>query len=374
MKTHTQSQTALAVLTATTGNIGWASLALSESSDDGWQQLLPAGHFTAIDGRPFDVPGGKWFIDASIAQRLIAQLSASVNDLVIDYEHQTLLADKNGKPAPAAGWFKDVEWRDGSGLWIKPNWTSRAAEFIKNGEYRFLSAVFPYSKETGEPLSLHSAALVNRPGIDGMKAVAALCAQYQTSSNHSEDSPMDEKLKALLAKLGVNVDEGQQPTEAQMQSAMAALSALKTKADDADSANQALAALKAKGSDDVDLSKFVPVATYQAAVVELAQLKANGHEKSIEQVIADAKQEGRVFAAEEEYLTQFGEQQGVAALKGMLATRPAVAALKGQQTQDTAPPKKGEGADQELSAEDLAVLKATGISKEDFLKSKQELN
>ena len=77
----------------------------------------------------------------------------------------------------------------------------------------------------------------------------------------------------------------------------------------------------------------------------------------------------KILAAEEEYLTNFGKQQGVAALKGMLKARPAVAALKGQQTQDTAPPKKGEGADQELSDEDLAVLKATGISQEAFLKS-----
>ncbi len=374
MKTHTQSQTALAVLTATTGNIGWASLALSESSDDGWQQLLPAGHFTAIDGRPFDVPGGQWFIDASIAQRLIAQLSAAVNDLVIDYEHQTLNADENGQPAPAAGWFKEVEWREGSGLWIKPNWTSRAAEFIKNGEYRFLSAVFPYSKETGEPLSLHSAALVNRPGIDGMKAVAALCAQYQTSSNQ-EVNPMDPELKKLLAALGVNVDDGQQPTDEQMKTAMAALSALKSKADGADAAKQELATLKAQGTGEVDLSQYVPAETYQAAVVELAALKANGNEKGIEQLIADAKAEGKVMAAEESYLTDFGKQQGVAALKGMLEARPAVAALKGQQTNDTTPPKKEEqGGDEELSAEDMAVLKATGISKEDFLKSKQELN
>ncbi|MGB0468324.1 MAG: phage protease [Pontibacterium sp.] len=160
----------LAVLAATVdSNIGTVALSLAfDVEADGWCQLLPAGRFNAVDGRPQDVPGEQWMIDARVAQRLIAHASLAQNDLVIDYEHQTLSADQNGQPAPAAGWFKTMEWREGSGLWIKPQWTSRALDFIKNGEYRFLSAVFPYDKHTGEPLSLHSAALVNRPGIDGM--------------------------------------------------------------------------------------------------------------------------------------------------------------------------------------------------------------
>lgn len=216
MKTHTHSQTALAVLTANTStgsDIGVAALVQEISADsDGWAQLLPAGHFGAVDGRPHDVPGGKWFIDAEIAGRVIAQLTTAANDMVIDYEHQTLETEDNGKPAPASGWFKQAEWREGSGLWIKPDWTDRAAGFIAAKEYRYLSAVFPYNKQTGEVLALHSAALTNKPGLDGMEPLAALCAQYQASSNQNEDLPMDPELKKLLAALGVNVDDGQQST------------------------------------------------------------------------------------------------------------------------------------------------------------------
>jgi len=129
----------LAILAAMTSKeVGFAALTLNSSLDnDGWCQLLPAGFFSAVDGRPLDVEGGKWFIDATIAQRLIGSAQAAKNDLVLDYEHQTLNADQNGKPAPAAGWFKDMQWRDGfqhtdgAGLWIKVEWTVAALDHIK---------------------------------------------------------------------------------------------------------------------------------------------------------------------------------------------------------------------------------------------------
>jgi len=114
-------------------------------------QLLPAGYFkAAIDSRPSDVPGGHWFIDATIAQNVISKVAARNNKLVIDYEHQTLNSEKNGQPAPAAGWFKHLEWREGVGLFaIDVQWTDAAKAHIQAGEYRFISAVFPYNNQTG---------------------------------------------------------------------------------------------------------------------------------------------------------------------------------------------------------------------------------
>ena len=170
------SNSSVAILAASKGHgVGFANLSLSISDSQTWQQLLPAGYFSAVDGRPQDVPSKKWFLDSYHAQQLITKAQLSVNDLVVDYEHQTLNSEQNGQPAPAAGWFKsEIEWRDGSGLWIRPRWTSKAIEFIRQGEYRYLSAVFTYDKKTGIPQSLHSAALVNRAGLDGMQAVVAL--------------------------------------------------------------------------------------------------------------------------------------------------------------------------------------------------------
>jgi len=367
----------MAALSAAPATAGMPLAALSfelGDSQDGWYQLLPAGHFAAWDGRPRDVPGGKWYLDGKAAGRMIAAAQALITDLVIDYEHQTLRTDENGKEAPAAGWFSaqrgEIEWREGSGLWIKPRWTQRAQGYIAGKEYRYLSAVFTYDKETGTPLALHSAALVNRPGLDGLQPLAPLKAH----SNPQQETVMNKHLRTLLAKLGIEIADNAEITDEQGTAALSALDALKVKADSAEAAETELAALKGKSpAEGVDLAKYVPVDTYNALVTEMAALKHSTEEQTAEQLLADARKDGKVLAAEEEYLTRFARQQGVAALKGLLDARPAVAALKGQQTPGGDGKQKQGDAD-ELTAEDMAVLKATGLDKDAYLAARRQLS
>lgn len=140
-------------------------------------QLLPAGAFKARDGRPKDVAAGAWFIDGQIARRVIAKVAARAADLVIDYEHQTLNSAENGQPAPAAGWFHALQWREGYGLFATDvRWTDRAQSMISAGEYRYLSPVFSYDQKTGEVLELHHVGLTNFPALDGMASLPALAA------------------------------------------------------------------------------------------------------------------------------------------------------------------------------------------------------
>ncbi|AGM44225.1 hypothetical protein G9455_11090 [Aeromonas hydrophila] len=68
---------------------------------DGWYQLLPVGPFKAHDGRPVDMASGHWQLDWQIAAALIARGKALGQDILIDYDHQTLKTDQNGQPAPA---------------------------------------------------------------------------------------------------------------------------------------------------------------------------------------------------------------------------------------------------------------------------------
>ena len=105
-----------------------------------WVQMTPTGHFKAIDGRPHDVKS--WFIDKATAQQVINRFNANKNEKVWDYEHQTLHKEKNGKPAPAAGWIKQLQWREGVGLFALVELTARAAELINNKEYRYNSPYF----------------------------------------------------------------------------------------------------------------------------------------------------------------------------------------------------------------------------------------
>lgn len=85
-------------------------------------QLLPGGLFAAKDGRPFEVPGGKWLMDALAFTNIQANAAERSNDFHFDYEHQTLNSDMNGKPASAEGWFNELEYVPGEGLFaLKAN-------------------------------------------------------------------------------------------------------------------------------------------------------------------------------------------------------------------------------------------------------------
>ncbi|WP_313897251.1 phage protease, partial [Vibrio sp. Vb0877] len=180
---------------------------------------------------------------------------------------------------------------------------------------------------------------------------------------------MNELLKKLLAKVGIDVPESGELTQEQQTAALSAIDALKTKADTAESLQTQVAELSAR--DGVDLAKFVPVEAYNALVGKMAALSASFSDESLEKVIADAKAEGKVIESEIDYLTQFGQQQGVAALSAMLEKRPAIAALTAKQTKTQTPPADHQKKDGELSQEELAVLSATGLTQEQYLAAKE---
>lgn len=177
------------------------SLALTASNE---LQLLPAGIFSARDGRPTDAPG--WHIDSTLAHALVEAAQQRGPPYVIDCEHQTLLARQNGLPAPAAGWFNTVEWREGVGMFATDvQWTDRAKAMIAANEYRYISPVVGYDK-TGAVTALYMAAITNNPAIDGMEEVllAAASAHFtRTTTNPpiTGDFHMDETLLKQLAWL-----------------------------------------------------------------------------------------------------------------------------------------------------------------------------
>lgn len=358
---------------------GFATLSASlDIEDDGWYQLLPAGKFKARDGRPHDTEDGYWHLDAESAAALIAATKSTSEKVLIDYEHATLRAKETGSPAPAAAWLSssDIEWREGKGLYIRPSWTEKAKYHIDAKEYAFLSAVFPYDK-SGRPLLLRMAAITNDPGLVGLEPIAELAADFNLNFYHqngsinlygqTEDSLVNELLKKLLAKVGIDVPESGELTQEQQTAALSAIDELKAQAE---TLQAQVVELSAK-ADGVDLTKFVPVETYNALVGQVAVLSASSSEKSLEKVIADAKADGKVIEAEIDYLTQFGQQQGVAALSAMLEKRPAIAALTAKQTKTQTPPADHQKKDGELTQDELAVLSATGLTQEQYLAAKK---
>ena len=315
-----------------------------ESARAGW----PAG-----SGRPEGIPEG-WLLDDAGAARLVAAANARASDYAIDYEHQTLLAATNGKPAPAAGWFKALEWRPGDGLYATDvRWTAQAAAHIAANEYRYLSPMFAYAAD-GRVIALAPAALTNNPGLDGLTdlSTAALAALFD-----QEVEPM----KALLKALGL-------PETATEAEALAALAALRSE----HTAN--LAALSAK-VDAPDPARFVAVATLTAlqgelaaTKTELATLKATLADGEVGQVVTEALAAGKLTPATEAWARELGKSN-LAALKSFVAAAPAVVKPGTTQTGGAAP--AGGGVAQPAGAE-LAVMKALGLTAEQFAAGKTQ--
>jgi len=354
-------------------------------ADSGKQrvQLLPDGEFRAKDGRPFDAP--HWLLNQDVADRLISKVSARANDLHFDYEHQTLNSEANGKEAPAAGWFRELEYVPGEGLFaLEPDWTPKAKTYIDNKEYRYVSAVFAYDKETGEVTDLYHAALTNDPGLDGMKSLAAMkhftpSSQQPESSGiqpQQEDSPMNEAMKLLLTTLGIKFEDKDLDDKAACKKladkANEAIAALTAKAQASDELTTEVTALKQQ---QVDPAKYVPIEVATELREQIAALKSGGDEAAITALIDTARSEGRLLASEQEWAKQLAEKHGVDALKSNLESRPSVAALT-RDNKDEASGKNGktvtkpDGEETELTADELAICKACNIDAEDYKKQR----
>lgn len=364
-----KSQISIAVLSAVASSVfGVAVLSAEISTANEWAQLLPDGEFSAVDGRPHDVPGGKWRMNAKVAERLIAAAALRKNDFVIDYEHQTLVAAEKGIPAPASGWFREMEYRPGQGLFIKPNWTPKAQAFIDGKEYRYLSAVFPYDKTTGEPTDILMAALTNNPGADGMEALASLTARFQ--NNPTGDTQMSELLIQLMAKLGIQLAAGDPLTDAQAQAALTAVTDLQTRSSSVAALTARIETLESSGAGNVDLSQYVPIAQYNAALNQVAALTATTASLTVEQVIAQAEQDGKlILASEKDYLTSLGKQN-MAALTAQLKARPSIAALSAKPIDARkAPDTQDNSSLAALTADQKSIADQIGMSHADMAKS-----
>lgn len=330
-------------------------------------QVTPAGAFRPADGRP--LPVDHWFIDAEVAARVIERFRRRATPPVLDYEHQTLNAEKNGQPAPAAGRFRDLLWREGEGLFARVELTPRARQFIADGEYRYFSPVFFFSEATGEVLALQMGALTNNPALDGLAPIelrAAACFAFQ------EDTPMNKLLLAVCAALALANDT----TEDQ---AIAALTALKDQPDPLAGVRQALKLADDTGAEGVvaactrlqsaatpDPARFVSVDVVEDLKGQLAALTATSTQRSIDDLVKPALEDGRLLPAQDGWARDLGRKD-LASLTAYLKDAQPIAALRGTQTGGELPGGKDEHG---LTAAELAVCKAAGIAPADYAKQK----
>lgn len=337
-------------------------------------QLLPAGDFRPHDGRELSV--NHWHIDAAVAQGVIGRFAARRNPRVLDYEHQTLMTAQNGQPAPAAGWITALEWHEGQGLFGLVKLTARAKAAIDAGEYLYVSPVFTYDRQTGRVLDVQMAALTNNPAIDGMQPLEQRAAA--TFGIQTEEETMNKLLLAVCTALAIDA------TATDEDAAVAALNAhfqvdplagvrkaLGAPDDaDADSLVATCTAMrtKAEASGDADPAKFVPLAQFESVKTELATLSAKVRDDDVAVLIEKGLADGRLLPQQKDWATSLGRKD-IAALTAYLDSAEPIAALTRSQTGGQ-PPEKSAANPHALTAGELAVCRASGITPEAFAKSK----
>lgn len=358
-----------------------SAIALTASAE---VQLLPAGEFVGRDGRPGE--GLTWKLSDAQGRALAARLTArhATVRFNLDYEHQAMLAEENGQPAPASGWATKFEWRDGKGLFaVDMQWTARAKQMIEAGEYAYLSPVIAYDKTTGVVTGLINAALTNIPALDmsplAQQRMAALAARFPHDLEQSDMNPV---LKALLKALGLADDATEQQATAALASLQTARSDLTAllkslgvaETTDAATAGTAIAALRAKAdkagqTGEPDPTKWVSLDRFNALNTEVAALKAAGVNREVDELIAQAVADGKCAGVVADVWRDVGRKD-VAQLRALIEKTPANPALAGQRQSDKTKP--GEGSGDALTDAEIAVCSATGVSREDFLKQRKE--
>jgi len=329
---------------------------------NGQAQLLPFGEFAGRDGRPG--PGKAWRITNEQGRRVAAELNAvtAQTPVVIDYDHQTFHAPANGQPAPAAGWIKSVEWRDGLGLFAQVEWTPRAKGLIEAKEFAYISPVIAYDQD-GQVLSVINAALLNHPNLIGMDAVVAqlgaFASRHPFTTHHQESRDMDRE--QLIAALGLAAGA----TDQDITAAIAALrarpaiptalcSALGVPATADEAAGvAALAALRA-GGDATTLQ------TISALQTQVATLSGQINDREVTELVDRAITEHKLLPAQRDWAVGLGKANR-AQLSAYLATAVAIPGLGGQTNN-----KGADGDKTALLAAEADVCARMGITAEAY--------
>lgn len=120
-----------------------------------WIQLIPAGQLVGRDGREWINDRPELVLDAFAANEL---------DIPLDLEHATELKATQGDPAPAVGWVRELQVRDGQ-IWGRVEWTEAGRNAVESKSYRYVSPVIIFERTSKRVVALTSVGLTNRPNL-----------------------------------------------------------------------------------------------------------------------------------------------------------------------------------------------------------------
>ena len=323
--------------------------------------LLPAGDLPtrAHDSRePWHNP------DAAAVVQATRDLGL---EMPIDYEHQGERSERNGQPAPAAGWIKRVFERAGA-VWAEVEWTEKARQMIEAKEYRFISPFFQYDRQTRVVKRIIDAALTNNPAFH-MTAIARV--QDSTEEDEVDKSKLielfglkadatDEEIFAAC-KAAVDAKAAASVATAGLKDVATALG-LDGEATAEDVTNAAKAAAAAKAGGTPDPEKFVPRTEFDAVSERLKTLETKGATDAATAAVDQAVKDGKVTPANRDWALEYatanpeGFKKFVEGAPKILSDGRAVPASKPGEEDGTAA----------LSAQDKEILERTGISAQEL--------
>lgn len=302
-----------------------------------WVELIPPG--PVVKGRD----GRSWTFGPDDAQRVVSTFQARNADLPIDWEHASQHRAPQGQAAPAAAWITALEVREGA-LWGRVSWTPRGGEQVLNREYRYLSPVFDFEKDSGRIVRLVSAGLTN-------------LANLRLQALNSEEEPAMNRSAALVAAitgaLGLTA-------EAADDAVAQAINSLKQDRDTAQAANREQAP---------SLDRYVPRGDYDAVLQRaanaeqaLADRNQADHKAAVDAALDGALQAGKITPATVEYhRASCADAEGLARFRAFVQAAPAVAADSGLDK------KRPAGTVTALNAEQREVCRLLGIPEAEFI-------
>lgn len=154
-------------------------------------QLYPYGR-VEVEGDGYGI-----IDDIGMAQ-IISSFERRGNDVVVDYEHQTL----KDIQAPAAGWITRLVNRGLQGLWAVVKWSDKAKDYLTNREYRYFSPVYSVRKSDSRIVALHSVALTNSPKTNRLKPLVA--KENYTATNRFA---IDENQRKINKMMGLSDED-----------------------------------------------------------------------------------------------------------------------------------------------------------------------
>ena len=316
---------------------------------------------------------GDFNVDDESFELIRKQFKDRKLDLVIDYEHQTL----SDVQAPAGGWIKDL-YKGEDAIIAKVEWTPKAAEYLKNKEYRYLSPVVLVRKRDQKATAIHSVALTNTPAIDGM---FALVNSLDIEDISEGGNIMD--LKELAKALGLPETATEEEIKKAVEDAVKAAEKLKEmdgkkpgegdgkpgdgepKPEGADmvanSTILSMLGLKADAkTEDVAASIMALKAGAPDTQAELLALKQRMAERDADEEVQKALKAGKITAAQSEWAKSYALKD-MEGFKGFVDKAPVVVP-QGKLDLKDAP------AASNSDEVDVAILKNMGVSMEDVKK------